>query len=65
MMPHKYWEAGGLIVLLALYFSGIWYGVSKAAASGWKWNYCLIAGVLIVVVGVWLIWFLRGTRRIR
>lgn len=65
MMPHKSWEVGGLIVLLALYFYGAWYGISKAAASGWKWNYCLLAGVLIVAAGVWLIWFLRGTRRIR
>jgi hypothetical protein len=64
MMPHKYWETGFLLVLFALYGLGVWYGISKAAASGWKWTYCVIAGALIIAAGGWLAWFLRSMRRV-
>ena len=63
MMPHKGWEIGGLIVLLGLYFYGVWYGLSKAASSGWKGNYCVVAGVLIIAATGCLFGFLRSTRR--
>ena len=63
MMPHKSWEIGGLAVLLLLYFYGVWPAFSKTANSGWKWNYCLISGVLIIAATAGLLCFLRSTRR--
>jgi hypothetical protein len=64
MMPHKHWERGFLLGLFALYGIGAWYAISKTAASGWKWSYCMIAGLLIVAAGSWLVWFLQYMRRL-
>ena len=63
-MPHKNWEYAGLVVLFALYVSGVWYAISKLAQSGWKWGYCLGAGVLIVVVTAGIVSWLRSMRRL-
>ncbi|PYP89263.1 MAG: hypothetical protein DMG65_13935 [Candidatus Angelobacter sp. Gp1-AA117] len=64
MMPHKSWEITGLIVILAFYVWVSWYVLSKAAHSGWKWNYCLVAGLWIILAGTAILLFLRSTRRI-
>ena len=65
MMPHKGWEISGLAIVLLLYFWMTWYLLDKAAHSGWKWNYCLGAGALIVFAGAAILLFLRSTRTMK
>jgi len=64
MMPHKTWEVSGLIVILLVYVWLSWYVLSRAAHSGWKWNYCLGAGIWIAGAGTAILLFLRSARRI-
>ena len=65
MMPHKGWEISGLAIVFLLYFGMAWYLLAKAAHSGWKWNYCLGAGALIMIAGAAILLFLRSTRTIK